>query len=81
MQVLGLTPNCLPIPKLSRTPNGKTIVGVSRETHNALTHSLTLWVSHTSLSLSLSLSSPSSVISLLILSLCLPDTSAFHWDC
>ena len=53
MQVLGLTPNCLPIPKLSRTPNGKTIVGVSRETHNALTHSLTLLVSHISLSLSL----------------------------
>jgi hypothetical protein len=53
MQVLGLTPNCLPIPKLSRTPNGKTIVGVSRETHNALTHSLTLLVSHTPLSLSL----------------------------
>ena len=56
MQALGLTPNCLPIPKLSRTPNGKTIVGVSRETHNALTHSLTLLVSHISLSLSLSLS-------------------------
>ena len=55
MQVLGLTPNCLPIPKLSRTPNGKTIVGVSRETHNTLTHSLTLLVSHI-LSLSLSLS-------------------------
>ena len=54
MQVLGLTPNCLPIPKLSRTPNGKTIVGVSRETHNTLTHSLTLLVSHISLSLSLS---------------------------
>ena len=52
MQVLGLTPNCLPIPKLSRTPNGKTIAGVSRETHNALTHSLTLLVSHISLSLS-----------------------------
>ena len=30
-------PNCLPIPELSRTPNGKTIVGVSRETHNSLT--------------------------------------------
>ena len=55
MQVLGLTPNCLPIPKLSRTPNGKTIAGVSRETHNTLTHSLTLLMSHISLSLSLSL--------------------------
>ena len=53
MQALGLTPNCLPIPKLSRTPNGKTIAGVSRETHSALTHSLTLLVSHIPLSLSL----------------------------
>ena len=65
MQVLGLTPNCLPIPKLSRTPNGKTIAGVSRETHNTLTHSLTLLMSHISLSLSLS-----------ALSLPPPDTSA-----
>ena len=56
VQALGLTPNCLPIPKLSRTPNGKTIAGVSRETHNTLTHSLTLLMSHISLSLSLSLS-------------------------
>ena len=69
MQVLGLTPNCLPIPKLSRTPNGKTIVGVSRETHNALTHSLTLLVSHISLSLSL-------FQTLVALSLSPPDTSA-----
>ena len=73
MRVLGLTTNCLPIPKLSRTPNGKTIAGVSRETHNALTHSLTLLVSHITLSLSLfQIPFHSSVA----LSLPPPDTSA-----
>jgi hypothetical protein len=80
MQVLGLTPNCLPIPKLSRTPNGKTIVGVSRETHNALTHSLTLLVSHLSLSVSYLLFQHA-VISTLLFNTLLFNTLLFNTLC